>query len=107
MSQSRRLSASIASLGVIAACAVASIAPPSWASRDAGATHQSSASTQTGSAVAGRPGAYTSRVFGTFGRAGTVRGHYVPLRSFVRNRHAVIQGDLTATLRRGDGTLVG
>jgi hypothetical protein len=53
------------------------------------------------------PGTYTSRVVGSFGRFGTVRGHYKPLRSFVRNGTTVVQGNLSATLRRGDGTLVG
>jgi hypothetical protein len=31
----------------------------------------------------------------------------VPVRSFVRHGETVVQGDLTATLRRGNGTLVG
>jgi hypothetical protein len=53
------------------------------------------------------PGTYTSRVVGSFGTAGTVRGHFMPLRSFVRNGTTVVQGNLSATLRRGDGTLVG
>lgn len=61
--------------------------------------------TVTTSAAAGS--SYVSHVWGTFGKAGTVRGHFVPLRSFVRNGKTVVQGDLSATLRRGDGTLVG
>ena len=52
-------------------------------------------------------GSYTSRVVGSFGRSGTVHGHYVPTRSFVRNGKVFVQGDLQSTLRRGDGSLVG
>jgi hypothetical protein len=36
-----------------------------------------------------------------------VRGHYVPTRSFVRNGKVFVQGNLTATLRRASGQLVG
>ena len=107
MFQSRRLSTSIAALGVVAACAAAATAPPSWASRGVVATHQSSTNSQATTAVAAAPGKYTSRVLGSFGRVGTVRGHFVPQRSFVKNGHVVVQGDLTARLRRGNGTLVG
>jgi hypothetical protein len=96
---------STAALAVIASCAVAAGAPASSAARDA--AQQGSTSSQVSSSSAGLAGNYASRVFGTFGRAGTVRGHYVPMRSFVRNGITVVQGDLTATMRRGNGTLVG
>ena len=62
---------------------------------------------QTSSTAASTAGDYTSRVVGSFGSAGTVRGHFVPERSFVRNGTAMVQGNLTATLRRGSGQLVG
>jgi len=36
-----------------------------------------------------------------------VTGHFMPLRSYVRNGITVVQGDLRTTLRRSNGTLVG
>jgi hypothetical protein len=54
-----------------------------------------------------KAGTLTSHVFGTFGKAGTVRGTYVPVRSFERAGTNYAQGVLKATLRRSDGTLVG
>ena len=99
---SRRLSASIAAAAVVVACAVATTASSSPRGSTSGALRADTAST-----AATAPGTYTSHVFGTFGSSGTVRGHFKPLRSFVRNGHTIVQGDLTATLRRGDGTLVG
>lgn len=51
-------------------------------------------------------GDYGSKVFGTW-RHGTVRGTFVPVRSFVRNHKTWVQGDLTAKVRRANGTLVG
>ena len=94
-------------LATVAACAVATAVPLSSAapSRTATSSTQSAAATTT--AAATPAGSYTSRVVGTFGRAGTVRGQFVPLRSFVRSGEAFVQGNLTATLRRGNGALVG
>lgn len=106
MFRTRSLATSTAALAVAASCAIAaSAAPASSMTRDF--AQQGSASNQVTSQAAGLPGGYTSQVFGTFGTAGTVRGHYVPERSFVRNGVTVVQGDMTATLRRGNGTLVG
>lgn len=106
MFESRRLSRTVAAIAVVVACAVAWSVPASSAT-DPEAARQGSTSGQLTSGTAGLPGNYTSAVFGTFGSAGTVRGHYVPLRSFVRSGVVVVQGNLTATLRRGNGTLIG
>jgi len=89
------------SLAVAASCAVALAAAP------AGSTPHPAAQTQHSAAAAASPASYTSRVVGSFGKAGTVRGHFVPVRSFVRNGTTVVQGDMTATLRRASGQLVG
>lgn len=88
-------------LAVATACAVTVAVSPIGLATSAPTPR---AHTTTTSATAG---GYTSRVFGTFGRAGTVRGHYVPLRSFVRNGKVFVQGDLSSTLRRANGQLVG
>ncbi len=53
------------------------------------------------------PGSLTSRVRGTFGRAGTVRGTFEPDRFLVSGGQAYANGVLRATLRRGNGNLVG
>jgi hypothetical protein len=91
-------------LAAVTACAVAvTVAPADSPAPQFVARSHTTATT----ASAARAGGYTSRVVGSFGRAGTVRGHYVPLRSFVRNGTTVVQGDLTATMRRADGHLVG
>jgi hypothetical protein len=68
-------------------------------------TQRGVASQQIASAPA--PGTLASRVYGTFGTAGTVRGHFDPDRFFVKHGDAYANGVLHATLRRGDGTLVG
>jgi hypothetical protein len=95
----------LASLVAVAICAVALVVPRSTASP--GAARADIASTSTSTSTVANQGTYTSRVIGTFGKAGTVRGHFVPLRSFVRGGQAFVQGNLTATLRRGNGALVG
>lgn len=54
-----------------------------------------------------KKGTISSRVDGTFRRSGTVHGHFTPHR-FIEKRGAVYAtGVLHATLRRGDGTLIG
>lgn len=53
------------------------------------------------------PGSLTSRVLGTFGSAGRVRGTFEPDRFLVRGGKAYANGVLHATLRRGNGTLIG
>jgi hypothetical protein len=88
-------------LAVATACAVTVAVAPIGS-----ATSQPSPRTHVTTSAAATNG-YTSHVYGTFGRAGTARGHFVPLRSFVRGGVAMVQGDLTTTLRRGNGQLVG
>ncbi len=58
-------------------------------------------------AAAARQGSVTSRLRGTFGRAGTVRGTFDPKRFTVKHGNAYATGIVHATLRRGDGTIVG
>jgi hypothetical protein len=62
---------------------------------------------QAAALQAAAPGRITSRVRGTFGRAGTVRGTFSPGRFFVRGGETYANGVLHATLRRGNGDLVG
>jgi hypothetical protein len=57
--------------------------------------------------AAGAPGTMHSRVIGTFGRAGKVRGTFSPDRFFVRGAETYANGVLRATLRRGNGDVVG
>jgi hypothetical protein len=105
---SRRLPLSGIAIVACILCGVAAAAPGSAGSAALRARDNATTTTTTTTTAATTlQGLYTSRVVGTFGRAGTVRGHYVPLRSFVRNGKTVVQGDLTAILRRGDGSLVG
>ncbi len=63
--------------------------------------------TTSQSASASKQGSLTSTVRGTFGRAGTVRGHFDPRRFVAKNGDTYAVGVLHATLRRGDGDLVG
>jgi hypothetical protein len=92
-------------LAAVTACAAAMVVAP--ANSAAPPAVRSATSQTTTTTTASTAGSYTSRVVGSFGRAGTVRGHYVPLRSFVRNGKTFVQGNLTATLRHADGQLVG
>lgn len=117
MSPSRKLSVSLLAMtlcvaGVVAPRSMASphvvrAVPHGFASAIGSASTSTSTSTSTSASTATAAGSYTSRVVGTFGRAGTVRGHFVPLRSIVRSGTTYVAGNLTTTLRRGDGTLVG
>jgi hypothetical protein len=104
---SRRLPVSGIALVAAALCVVAVAVPSSAGSATLRAHSDSRSATTTTTTTTTLPGTYTSRVVGTFGRAGTVSGHFKPLRSFVRNGKTVVQGNLMATLRRGDGSLVG
>lgn len=67
---------------------------------------RTTAASSTHSAAQSVAGTYTSKVLGTW-RNGYVRGSFVPVRSFVRNRETWVQGTLTAKVRRSNGTLVG
>jgi len=70
------------------------------------ASPPTSQSTATHVAAHRTSGDYTSKVVGVW-RNGTVRGSFVPVRSFVRHGQTFVQGDLTAKVRRDSGRLVG
>lgn len=52
-------------------------------------------------------GTLDSKVRGTFGQNGTVRGTFNPKRFFVKEGDVYAEGVLRTTLRRGNGNLVG
>jgi len=85
----RTMATAVAALTAVAVAVPASTAAPS----------QRSSSTSANG--------YTSHVIGTFGHSGTLRGHFVPKRSYVVGGVTKIQGDMTVTLRRASGALVG
>ena len=80
--------------------AVAIAAPASTASTTTRAQHAATSHATS-------QGTWGSRLVGSFGKHGTVIGHFRPSRSYVRNGVTVVQGDLRATLRRSNGQLVG
>ena len=104
MSLSRKVLTAVVAPIAVVACATAVAVPASIASSTPRAAHSAQVAAAPRAATAGH---FTSRVVGSFGRAGTVRGQFVPLRSFVRKGKTVVQGNMTATLRRGNGALVG
>jgi len=72
-------------------------------------TKSSSSTSQSNAAPAteGRAGSIQSRVRGEFGRNGTVRGSFSPIRWVHQSGDTYAVGTLHAILRRGNGTLVG
>jgi len=100
----------IAGLAAGLACVtVISLVPGAHATNQpsAGASVGAPQAASTLAMSAAAPGALETKVRGTFGRSGTVRGTFEPSR-FVYKRgdvHAV--GTLHALMRKGDGTLVG
>jgi hypothetical protein len=101
MSLSRKLRVPVlAAIAVIIAGIGVAVAVPSStpAARNAQA-HSVAAATMTFNG-------YASRLVGSFGSGGIVRGFFVPERSYVRSGKAFVQGNLTATLRRSNGSLV-
>jgi hypothetical protein len=66
-----------------------------------------SVSQSANQALAAKAGSLQSRVRGEFGRQGTVRGTFDPIRWIRRGGTVYAVGTLHATLRRGDGSLVG
>ena len=73
-----------------------------------GAPSASASSTTTSAVQSDRAqGTYTSKVRGTFGREGTVRGTFAPQRFVSKRGDVFAVGVLHATLRRGNGDLVG
>jgi len=99
---SHRATLAISTAAVVATTAV--VVPVTTAG--ASSATSSHSRTTVSSTAASRPGTFVSHVYGTY-RNGTVRGTFVPERSFVRNGKAFVQGNLNATVRRSDGTLVG
>jgi hypothetical protein len=94
---------------VLAICALGALALPSAsaapARTSAPAAHSTSASAAM--AISSRAGTLTSRVHGTFGRNGVVRGHFKPVRFIVRHGDPYAYGVLHAKLIRGNGHVVG
>ena len=97
----RKLLTRVVSPAAAAACVVAIAVPASTAAQTPARAHAAVAR------AASPSGGYSTHVVGSFGKYGKVTGHFKPLRSFVRNGETVVQGDLTATLRRSNGQLVG
>lgn len=91
------------------ACAVGALVLPaaSAAPAPSSTATQAAVASSAVSAKAAAPGSIDSRVRGTFGRNGTVRGTFVPDRFFVRKGESYANGVLRAKLRRGNGELVG
>lgn len=91
----------------LTACACGVLVLPASAAPTQSAPTGGAASTAAAVQLADVPGTLTSRVRGTFGKAGTVRGTFAPDRFLVRQGQAYANGVLRATLRRGNGDLVG
>src|SRR5262245_9562737 len=99
--------AKVATAGLTAVAMGALVLPASGVPAMSGSAAASGASTAVVRQAAAAPGTFTSRVRGTFGRNGTVRGTFVPDRFFMRGGQAYANGVLRTTLRRGSGDLVG
>jgi hypothetical protein len=99
--------AKVATAGVTAVAVGALVLPASGARALSGPAAVSGASTAVVQQAAAAPGTLTSRLRGTFGRNGTVRGTFVPDRFFTRGGETYANGVLRATMRRGNGDLVG
>jgi hypothetical protein len=93
--------------GVAALCAAtvmtAFVPGPAVGAPSASATSAASDAVQSER----KQGTYTSKVIGTFGREGTVRGTFSPERFVAMRGDVFAVGVLDATLRRGNGELVG
>ncbi|HET6877694.1 MAG TPA: hypothetical protein VFH38_09215 [Jatrophihabitans sp.] len=94
-------------LATVTTVAITTAAVPSSAAPHPTSRAAATSSASTSTVVAGKRGTLESHVHGTFGRKGTVRGTFVPTRSFVRHGRTFVQGTLSATLRRANGHLVG
>ena len=82
------------------------VSPPESSSQVSSHAAAASAERASMQIVAGK-GTIDSRVFGEFGRRGKVRGTFDAQRFIVKQRETYAVGILHATLRRGDGSLVG
>ncbi len=93
-------------LAAVTAAALAATFIPPTATAVSGGTAAPTAS--VAAASDSRPaGELTSSVRGEFGRNGTVRGRFDPERFIVKKGQVYADGVLHATLRRGNGELVG
>jgi len=92
------VASAIAAVGISAVAVPASLAATSAGTAKAAATTTVSAHSAAGT--------LTSAVHGTFA-GGTVRGTFKPLRSFVTKGQTYVQGNLSATLVKTDGTVLG
>jgi len=96
--------------GVAALCAAtvmtAFVPGPAVGAPSASATSTASAASDAAQSDR-KQGTYTSKVRGTFGREGTVRGTFSPERFVAQRGEVFAVGVLDATLRRGNGELVG
>ena len=102
MSLSRRLRISILASAVVVLSTVAvAVAVPAHTGAQRGAPAADRA------AAATFHNGYATRVIGSFANKGTVRGSFVPTRSYVVGNRTIVQGDLIVTLRRAGGSLVG
>lgn len=101
MSASRKLLTRVVSPAAVAVCAIAVAVPASTAAT--GQTHHA-ASSQSQRVNGAHWG---STVSGHFNKYGKATGHFLPLRSYVRNGTAVVQGDLRLVMRRSNGQVVG
>src|SRR5690242_13989584 len=88
------VASAIATVGISAVAVPASIASAHSAPSRVVAAQQSAA------------GTLVSHVVGTF-TGGTVNGHFLPLRAMVVNGKTYVQGDLSATLVKTGGTILG
>jgi hypothetical protein len=82
-------------------------APASSTPRDQASTAGGTSAASTVALAAAGQGDITSRVRGEFGRNGTVRGTFDVHRFIFKRGDQFAAGVLHATLRRGNGTLVG
>lgn len=105
MSVSRRLRTSVlVAVAVLLSTVTVAVAMPAHRTAPRAAV---AADTNTNAAAAATTyNGYASRVVGHFGNRGTVRGSFVPVRSYVAGGRTVVQGELLATLRRANGSLV-
>lgn len=99
--------AKVATAGFTAVAVGALVIPASGSLAASSPAASSGASAAVVQQAAAAPGTLTSRVRGTFGRNGTVRGTFMPDRFFTRGGEAYANGILRATMRRGNGELVG
>lgn len=93
-------------LASITSAALAAVAVPTAVATSGDASRQQSVSVTT-QIERNSHGYIDSRVRGTFGRAGQVRGTFHPDRFFVKRGGTYANGLLRARLIRGNGTVIG